>query len=84
MVEAHDWEQKKLLSLKALQGRGFSKWYIFGVGRIGKSLEDSIEIIYYVSGVRHSFLSVYPIYDKGNEVKLPQKSALSLAFLPIR
>jgi len=62
------------LSLKALQGGGVSfgngkKGYILGVGRVGKSLEHSIENVYYVSGVKYSLLSVSQICDKGNEVK---------------
>ena len=65
---------KNFLSLKTLQGRGVSfgdgnKGYILGVGKVGKSLEDSIDNVYHVYGLKYSLLSVSLIYDKGNEVK---------------
>ncbi|XP_049360750.1 uncharacterized protein LOC125825454 [Solanum verrucosum] len=65
---------KSFISLKALQGRGVSfgdgkKGHILGVGRVGKSLEDSIENVYYVSGLKYNLLSVSQICDKGSEVK---------------
>ena len=40
-----------------------------GVGKVGKSLEDSIDNVYHVDGLKYSFLSVSQICDKGNEVK---------------
>ena len=65
---------KNFLSLKTLQGGGVSfgdgkKGYILGVGKVGRSLEDSIDIVYHVDGLKYSLLSVSQIYDKGNEVK---------------
>ncbi|KAH0645174.1 hypothetical protein KY284_033058 [Solanum tuberosum] len=65
---------RRVKEAAALQGRGVSfghgkKGYILGVGRVGKSLEDSIENVYYVSGLKYSLLSVSQICDKGNEVK---------------
>ncbi|XP_049381315.1 uncharacterized protein LOC125845854 [Solanum stenotomum] len=65
---------ENFLSLKALEGGGVSfgdgkKGYILGVSRIGKSLEHSIENVYYVGGLKYSLLSVSQICDKGNEVK---------------
>ncbi|KAH0682508.1 hypothetical protein KY290_023330 [Solanum tuberosum] len=65
---------ENFLSLKALQGGGVSfadgkKGYILGVGWTGKSLEDSIENGYYVSGLKYNVLSVSQICNRGNEVK---------------
>lgn len=51
------------LSLEALQG-GYvlfgdrNKGYILGVGKIEKSLNQLLEDVYYVGGLRHSLLSV--------------------------
>ena len=47
---------KNFLSLKAFQGGGVSfgegkKGYILGVGRVGKSVEESIDYGYHVSGL---------------------------------
>ena len=61
-------------SLKTLQGGGVSisdgkKGYILGVGKVGKSLEDSIDNVYHVDGLKYILLSVSQICDKGNEVK---------------
>ncbi|XP_015060475.1 uncharacterized protein LOC107006436 [Solanum pennellii] len=71
------WELKlkwNFLSLKTLQGGGVSfgdgkKGYILGVGKVGRSLEDSIDNVYHVDGLKYSLLSVSQICDKGNEVK---------------
>ena len=65
---------KNFLSLKELQGGGVSfgdgkKGYILGVGKVGKSLGESIYNVYHVSGLKYSFLSVSQIGDKRNEVK---------------
>ena len=65
---------KNFLSLKTLQGGGVSfgdgkKGYILGVGKVGRSLEDSIDNVYHVDGLKYSLLSVSQICDKGNEVK---------------
>ena len=62
---------KNFLSLKALQGGGVSfgdrkKGYILRVGKVGKSLGESIDNVY---GLMYSHLSVSQIFDKGNEVK---------------
>jgi len=72
---------KNFLSLKALQGGGVSfgdgkKGYILGVGRVGKSLESSIENAYYVSGLKYSLLSISQICDKGNEVKFTSENCI--------
>ena len=40
-----------------------------GVGKVGKSLGESIENVYHVSGLKYSLLSVSQICDKGNKVK---------------
>ena len=65
---------KNFLSLKTLQGGGVyfgdgKKGYILGVGKVGRSLEDSIDNVYNVDGLKYSLLSVSQICDKGNEVK---------------
>ncbi|XP_015060407.1 uncharacterized protein LOC107006348 [Solanum pennellii] len=65
---------KNFLSLKTLQGGGVSfgdgkKGYILGVGRVGKSLEESIYNVYHVDGLKYSLLGVSQICDKGREVK---------------
>ncbi|XP_069149659.1 uncharacterized protein [Solanum lycopersicum] len=65
---------KNFLSLKTLQGGGVSfgdvkKGYILGVGKVEKSLEDLIDNVYHVDGLKYSLLSVSQICDKGNEVK---------------
>ncbi|XP_027768496.1 uncharacterized protein LOC114074703 [Solanum pennellii] len=67
-------DTKNFHSLKALQGGGVSfgdgkKGYILGIGEVGKSLEESIDNVYNVSGLKYSLLSVSQICDKGNEVK---------------
>ena len=54
-------DTKNFLSLKALQSRGVSfrdgkKGYILGVGKVGKSLEESIDNVYHVSGLKYSLL----------------------------
>ena len=53
------------------------KGYILRVGRVGKSLEDSIENMYYVSGLKYSFLGVSHICDKGMKSSFCQTNALS-------
>ena len=72
---------KNFLSLKTLQRGGVSfgdgkKRYILGVGKVGKTLEESIENVYHVDGLKYSLLSVSQICDKGNEVKFTSGSAL--------
>ncbi|XP_069152828.1 uncharacterized protein [Solanum lycopersicum] len=54
---------KNFLSLKTLQGGGVSfgdgkKGYILGVGKVGRSLEDSIDNVYHVDVLKYSLLSV--------------------------
>lgn len=62
------------LSLEALQG-GYvlfgdrNKGYILGVGKIEKSLNHSIENVYYMSMLKYILLSVSQICDTENEVK---------------
>lgn len=51
------------LTHKALQGKGVSfgngkKRYILSIGKIRKSLDHSIENIYYVNGLKFCLLSV--------------------------
>ncbi|XP_049364246.1 uncharacterized protein LOC125829001 [Solanum verrucosum] len=75
---------KNFLSLKALQGGGVSfgdgkKGYILGVGRDGKSLEDSIENVYYVSGLKYSLLSVSKLVTRETKSSFLQTNALSPA-----
>ncbi|XP_069143285.1 uncharacterized protein [Solanum lycopersicum] len=53
---------KNFVSLKTLQGGGVSfsdgkKGYILGVGKVGKSLEESIDNVYHVGGLKYSLLS---------------------------
>ncbi|XP_070022514.1 uncharacterized protein [Nicotiana sylvestris] len=66
------------LSLKALQGGSVSfgngkKGYIQGVGKVGKSLTNSIKNVCYVNGLKYSFLSVSQICYKGNKVEFLSK-----------
>ena len=49
--------------------RDGKKGYILCVGRFGKSVEESIENVYHVSGLNYSLLSVSQICDNGNEVR---------------
>ena len=72
---------KNFLSLKALQGGGVSfgdgkKGYILGVGKVGKSLGESIDNVYHVSGLKYSLLSVSQICDKGNEVNFTSEKCI--------
>nr|XP_010312990.1 uncharacterized protein LOC104644608 [Solanum lycopersicum] len=72
---------KNILSLKTLQRGGVffgdgKKSYILGVCKVGKSLEESIDNVYHVDGLKYSLLSVSQICDKGNEVKFTSGSAL--------
>ena len=72
MLQTYDYRYKNFLSLKALQGGGVSfrdgkKGYILSVGRVGKSMEESIENVYNVSELKYSLLTVSQIRDKGNE-----------------
>ena len=74
MLKAHDWKYQKHPFTQGTSRRGVSfgngkKGYILGVGKVGKSLEDSNENVYYVSGLKYSFLSVSQICDKGNEIR---------------
>ena len=41
---------------------------IMGIGKIGKSLSNSIEEVYLVDGVKHNLLSVSQLCDKDNLV----------------
>ena len=55
MLKTLDWELKNFLSLKALQGGGVSfgdgkKRYVLFEGMFGKSMEHTIENVYYVNG----------------------------------
>ena len=74
-------ETKNFLSLKALQGRGVSsgdgkKGYISGVGKVGKTLEESIDNVYHISGLKYSLLSVSQFCDNGNEVKFTSEKCI--------
>lgn len=44
------------------------KGYILDVGKVGKSLGESIDNVYHVNGLKYSLLSVSQICDKVNEV----------------
>ncbi|XP_070008138.1 uncharacterized protein [Nicotiana sylvestris] len=66
------------LSLKALQGGSLSfgngkEGYSLGVGKIRKSLNHSIENVYYINGLKYNLLSVSKICDKGNKVEFLSK-----------
>jgi len=55
MLKARDWETENFFSLKALQGECVSfgdgrKGMFFCEGMIGKSMEHTIENVYYVNG----------------------------------
>ncbi|XP_055814469.1 uncharacterized protein LOC129884146 [Solanum dulcamara] len=72
---------ENFLSLKVLQGGSVSfgngkQSYILGIGRIEKSLEHSIEDVYYVNGLKYNLLSVSQICDKGKEVKFLSEKCL--------
>ena len=74
MLQTYDYRYKNFLSLKALQGGGVSfgdgkKGYILGVGKVLKLVEEPIENMYHVSGLKCNLLSVSQICDKGNEVR---------------
>ena len=69
---------KNILSLKTLQGGGVSfgdgkKGYILGVGKVRRSLEDSIDNVYHVDGLKYILLSVSQIFDNGDEVMFTSK-----------
>ena len=77
---------KNILLLKAVQGACISfgdgkKGSILGVGTVEKSLEESIENVYYVRGSKYSFL-VFPRYLI-REIKFSfhEKNAILQAFL---
>lgn len=60
--------------LKALHSGSVSfengkKKNIEGVGKIGKSLNHSIESVYFFNGLKYSLLKVSHICDKGYKVK---------------
>ncbi|XP_015167052.1 uncharacterized protein [Solanum tuberosum] len=62
------------LSLEAHQGDGVSfggrkKGSILGIGKIGRTVDHSIDNVHYVDGLKYNLLSVSQIYDKGNEIK---------------
>ena len=42
---------------------------ILGVSKVGRSVEHSIDNVYYVNGLKYILLSVSQIYDRVNEVK---------------
>ncbi|XP_069145959.1 uncharacterized protein [Solanum lycopersicum] len=74
-------EKLKTTEIKStLQGGGVSfgdgkKGYILGVGKVGKSLEESIDNVYHVDGLKYSLLSVSQIFDMGNEVKFTSEKS---------
>ena len=43
---------------------------------MGRSLEDSINNVYHVDGLKYSLLSVSQICDKGNEVKFTSEKCI--------
>ena len=72
---------KNFLSLNTLQGVGVSfgdgkKGYILGVGKVGRSLEDSSDNVYHVNGLKYNLFSVSQICDKGNEVKFTSEKCI--------
>ncbi|KAH0710848.1 hypothetical protein KY284_012275 [Solanum tuberosum] len=74
------------LSLEAHQGGGVSfgggkKGSILSIGRIGRSIDHSIDNVHYVDGLKYNLLSVSQIYGKGNEVKFMSDKWDSLSCL---
>jgi len=69
------------LSLEAHQGGGVSfgggnKGSILGIGRIGRSADNSINNVHYVEDLKYNLLSISQICDKGNEVKFMANKCL--------
>ena len=54
------------------------KGYILDVGKVGKSLGESIDNVYHVSRLKYSLLSVSQICNKGNEVKFTSEKCMQL------
>ncbi len=66
-------DKEQFLSLTAFQGGHVtfgdnSKGLIKGVGKVGKSLSQAIDNVYYVEGLKHNLLSISQLCDKGNKV----------------
>jgi len=74
-------DTSNFLSLKAHQGGGVSfgggkKGSILGIGKIGRSADNSINNVHYVEGLKYNLLSISQICDKGNEVKFMSESCV--------
>ena len=81
LLKAHDGHTSNLLSLQEHESGGVSfgsekKGSILGIGRIGKSDNNSINNVHYVEGIEYNLLSISLIYDKGNEVKFTANNYL--------
>ena len=66
-------EKSNFLSLAATQGGNVAfgngkSGTIVGIGKIGKSLSQSIKHVYLVDGLKHNLLSVSQLCDKDNLV----------------
>ena len=63
-------DASKFVSMNAHQGGGVSfggkkKVSILGIGRIGRSADNSINNVHYVYGLKYNLLSISQICDKG-------------------
>ena len=64
-------DKNQFLSLTAFDGGCVtfgdnSKGSVVGVGKVGKSLSNAIDDVYYVVGLQHNLLSISQLCDKGN------------------
>ena len=67
-------DKEQFLSLTAFEGGSVtfgdnSKGMIKGVGKVGKTLSQAIENVYFVEGLKHNLLSISQLCDKGNKVE---------------
>lgn len=65
---------ENFLFLKAHEGGNVSfgngnEGYIVGIGKIGNSLNEVIDDVYFVGGLKFSIMSIAQICDKGNIVR---------------
>lgn len=65
---------ENFLLLKAHKGgsvsfSGGNKGYIVGIVKIRNSLNETVDDVHFVNGLKSSLLSVAHICDKGNEVR---------------
>lgn len=67
-------DKDQFLSLVAFDGGSVtfgdnSKGTITGLGKVGKTLSNAIDDVYYVEGLQHNLLSISQLCDKGNRVE---------------